>query len=269
MMRPSIRVISLLLILFFLSAPTVFATDESTSATLSFAERVACTEKVEDVYWAHRIWPESNPGVKPPRTEIVSRKQVAMNVERALLFEAALAEVWGASLTRDEIQAELDRIALHTKHPDLLQDVFAALDNDPSLLAECFVRPRLAERTVRNLFAWDPEIHREVREYASAEYAALAGARSSDTTSAQSTEVHWVLQGTGTLDEETAGAVELTPLQWQDLTDEVTHRFDDSSSTRDDEGASDRPDVVLRDLVGQGFSPLTESTDAFQTVRVL
>src|SRR5204862_3044609 len=34
--------------------------------TLTFAERVAYQSAIEDVYWRHRIWPDTNPGPKPP-----------------------------------------------------------------------------------------------------------------------------------------------------------------------------------------------------------
>ena len=269
MMRPVSRVISLLLVLFTLSASTVFAADESSPATLSFAERVTCTEKVEDVYWTHRIWPESNPGPKPPRTEIVSRRQIADKVERALRYEAALADLRGSSLTHDEIQTEIDRITRSTLNPSLLRDVFAALDHDPYLIAECYLRPRLAERTVRELFAWNPEIHRQTLESAKEGYAALTGARSSDSPNARRTEVHWVLQGTAIPDEKAAKAVELTPLQWQDLTAQMIHRFDGTTSAPDDGRERELTDVILHDLVSRGYSSLTETIDAFQTARVL
>ena len=33
--------------------------------TLSFADRVAYQRAIEDVYWRHRIWPDTNAGPKP------------------------------------------------------------------------------------------------------------------------------------------------------------------------------------------------------------
>ena len=40
----------------------------------------------------------------------------------------------------------MDRMAQHTKQPEVLRELFAALGNDPFVIAECLARPVLAER---------------------------------------------------------------------------------------------------------------------------
>ena len=45
----------------------------------------------------------------------------------------------------------MDRMARHTKQPDVLRELFAALGNDPYVIAECLARPILAERLVDGL----------------------------------------------------------------------------------------------------------------------
>jgi N-acetylneuraminic acid mutarotase len=40
----------------------------------------------------------------------------------------------------------MDRMAQHTRQPEVLRELFAALGNDPFVIAECLVRPLLAER---------------------------------------------------------------------------------------------------------------------------
>ena len=40
----------------------------------------------------------------------------------------------------------MDRMAQHTKQPEVLQELFEALGNDPFVIAECLARPVLAER---------------------------------------------------------------------------------------------------------------------------
>src|SRR5438046_984585 len=40
----------------------------------------------------------------------------------------------------------MDRMAQHTKQPEVLREVFAALGNDPFVIAECLARSVLAER---------------------------------------------------------------------------------------------------------------------------
>ena len=46
----------------------------------------------------------------------------------------------------------MNRIARHTKQPEVLRELFEALGNDPVVIAECLARPLLAERliTTRN-----------------------------------------------------------------------------------------------------------------------
>lgn len=41
-------------------------------------------------------------------------------------------------------------MAEHTKQPEVLREVLAALGNDPLVIAECLARPVLAERLVAN-----------------------------------------------------------------------------------------------------------------------
>ena len=150
---------SLSLVVFFLvivlPTPASASSDDPVGTYLSFEERVSCREAVEDVIWSHRIWPEENPGPKPARHEIKSHEQVAANVADSLLYEAALTEIWGESLTAERVQGELDRIGRETKRPEILLEIFAALDNDPLLVAECFVRPQLGKRLVREHYDLD------------------------------------------------------------------------------------------------------------------
>ena len=49
-------------------------------------------------------------------------------------------------ITPEQLQAEMERMAQHTKQPEVLRELFAALGNDPFVIAECLARPVLAER---------------------------------------------------------------------------------------------------------------------------
>ena len=40
----------------------------------------------------------------------------------------------------------MDRMAKHTKQPEVLRELFQALGNDPLVTAECLARPMLADR---------------------------------------------------------------------------------------------------------------------------
>jgi hypothetical protein len=45
----------------------------------------------------------------------------------------------------------MERMAAHTKQPEVLRELFEALGNDPFVIAECLVRPAVAERLVTTL----------------------------------------------------------------------------------------------------------------------
>ena len=57
----------------------------------------------------------------------------------------------------------MERIAKHTKQPEVLRELFAALGNDPFVIAECLARPVLAERLTTNLYAHGQRMHGEVK----------------------------------------------------------------------------------------------------------
>jgi len=107
--------------------------------TLSFAERVKYQRAIEEIYWRHRIWPKDNPNPKPSLDAVVSQTQIEKKVQDYL----------GKSSTAPEqLQAEMNRMAEHTRQPEMLQELFGALGNDPFIIAECLARPILAQRLV-------------------------------------------------------------------------------------------------------------------------
>src|SRR4029077_5543775 len=53
---------------------------------------------------------------------------------------------WQQPITAEQLQAEMDRMAKHTKQPEMLRELFEALGNDPFCIAECLARPILADR---------------------------------------------------------------------------------------------------------------------------
>jgi len=113
---------------------------------LTFAERVAYQRAIEDVYWRHRIWPKERPDPKPSLDAVMTQAQLETKVEDYLRKSQTLEDYWQQPLTAIQLQAEMDRMAQHTKQPQVLREVFAALGNDPFVIAECLARPVLAER---------------------------------------------------------------------------------------------------------------------------
>src|SRR4029453_7224396 len=114
--------------------------------TITFAERVAYQRVIEDVYWRHRIWPKENPDPKPSLDAVMSQAQLEKKVTEHLRESQALEDYWQRPLTAEQLQAEMDRVAKHTKRPEVLRELFESLSNDPFVIAECLARPLLAGR---------------------------------------------------------------------------------------------------------------------------
>src|SRR5947207_7608005 len=89
----------------------------------------------------------------------MTQTQIEKKVEDYLRNSHALEDYWQRPLTPEQLQAEMDRMAQHTKQPEVLRELFAALGNDPFVIAECLARPALAERLVTNWYAYDQRIH--------------------------------------------------------------------------------------------------------------
>src|SRR5207249_7272479 len=110
-------------------------------AGLTFAQRVAYQRTIEEVYWRHRIWPKERPDRKPSLDAIMSQADLENKVTDYLRKSQALADYWQRPIAAEQLQAEMDRMANHTKQPELLRELFEALSNDPFVIAECLARP--------------------------------------------------------------------------------------------------------------------------------
>ena len=143
-----------------------FGANGHQSRTLSFADRVAYQRAIEDVYWRHRIWPNTNRGPKPSLNAVMSQAQIEKKVQEYLRNSQALEDYWQRPITSDELQAEMDRIASHTRQPGVLREVFAALGDDPFVIAECLARPLLAERLITDSYVHDERFHGELKRRA-------------------------------------------------------------------------------------------------------
>jgi hypothetical protein len=123
--------------------------------TLTLADRLAYQRAIDEVYWRHRIWPTENSKPKPSLDEVMSAQQIEKKVENYLRDSQALEDYWQKPIAPEQLQAEMERMARHTKQPEVLRELFEALGNDPSVIAECLARPVLAERLVADLSAHD------------------------------------------------------------------------------------------------------------------
>src|SRR5213594_3478999 len=155
--------------------PAFFRSDAPSNRperTLTFAERVAYQRAIENVYWRHRIWPRDRgerPDPKPSLDAVMSQAQLEKKVADYLHNSQALEDYWQRPITAEQLQAEMDRMAKHTKQPEVLHELFEALGNDPFVIAECLARPELAERLLADWYSYDQRIHGELKQRAEAE----------------------------------------------------------------------------------------------------
>src|SRR5438874_8073397 len=149
-----VRGASYLLLLLAGTAMDFFGPEAPTKVlprTLTFAERVSYQRAIEDVYWRHRIWPKENPNPKPSLDAVMSQTQLEKKVEDYLRNSEAVEDYYKEPLSAEQLQGEMDRMAQHTRQPEVLRELFDALGNDPFVIAECLARPVLAERMTTDL----------------------------------------------------------------------------------------------------------------------
>jgi hypothetical protein len=136
---------------------------------LTFANRVAYQRAIEEVYWRHRIRPSDRPDSKPSLDEAVSPAQLEKKVQDYLRNSEALEDYWQQPIRPEQLQAEMERMAKHTKQPEVLRELFEALGNDPFVIAECLARPALSERLLTTFYAHDQRFHGELKQRAEAD----------------------------------------------------------------------------------------------------
>src|SRR4051812_12394384 len=146
------------------SGPTATAgARASAERVLGVEERIYWQTRIEEVQYRARI-AASPDAARVPFDEAVPADTIRGKVEDTLRRTDALERFWQEPITDAQLQAEIDRMTAQTKQPELLIQLFAALNNDPNLVAECLARPQLAERFVRSKFAYDGRIHEGVRD---------------------------------------------------------------------------------------------------------
>jgi|SRR4051812_45103674 hypothetical protein len=154
-------------------------TDLGTAAApgrpFSLGERIACQAAIEEVYWRHRTAAAAG-ATQPSFNEAVPRGLIQRKAEDAILKSLALERYWGATITGNQLQAELNRMAASSKSPDMLAELFAAVGNDSQNAAECLARPLLVDRLIQTYFAHDERFHSELKARAQTELANAAPA---------------------------------------------------------------------------------------------
>src|SRR5438132_4345493 len=195
--------------------------------TLTFAQRVAYQRAIEDVYWRHRIWPKERPGPKPSLDAVMSQAQLEKKVADYVRKSQALADYWQRPITADQLQAEMDRMAQHTKQPQVLRELFEALGNDPFVIAECLARPALAERLLTSWYAYDQRIHSDLKQSAEADLQAHPNVEQMKQLSGTYTEIEFV-RSDGVHEEANSRAgqaVKLNSREWDEIVQKLAAAF--------------------------------------------
>ena len=135
------------------AAPAGAAGDGRRGLTLE--ERVAYQRAIEAVDWQYRIWPKENPQPKPALEVVMPMAAIRAKVADDLRKSQALAAIWRRPITGAQLQREMERMARQTQQPERLAALWAALGNDPYVIAECLARPSLANRLIRTWYAGD------------------------------------------------------------------------------------------------------------------
>ena len=100
-----------------------------------------------------------------------SQAQLEKKVKNYLRNSEALEDDWQRPITAQQLQSEMDRMAQNSRQPEVLQELFEALGNDPFVIAECLARPVLVERLLAH-----PEFERVKQQSRTFDQTAAAGA---------------------------------------------------------------------------------------------
>ena len=114
---------------------------------------VADRAAIERVYYQHRL------GDKPPFEQVLPREALERLVRDDLRKEAALKKAYGVAVTPAMLAAELQRINLTTRAPDILAELKAALGNDTNRFARTVAKAIVVEHLLREKFDNDDTLH--------------------------------------------------------------------------------------------------------------
>ena len=202
----------------------------ATDRFVSFEQRVEAQRAIEQVYWRHREWPEQNAASKPPLS--MSEAALRAKVEDTLRKSSALEAIWDRPVTAEQLQGEMDRMAAHTRDRRMLDELFDALGNDPTLIAETLARASLVDRLVREEFATDRSLHAEARRRADAATARCGNASCMLSMGGDYLETVWLAPGAPDegLDER---AVRMEPEEWRQQRQRLAGRRNAVEETAD------------------------------------
>jgi hypothetical protein len=222
---------------------------------LTFEQRVAAQEAVEQVYWNHRIWPKENAGAKPPLSSVMPGEAIRAKVSDYLRKSNAIETWWQRSITAAQLQAEVDRMSDRSRDPDLLRELYTALGNDPFVIAETLGRQTLVDRLSRSWYAFDDRFHGALKQRVEEALDRSPSATPLKSLGGDYAEQRFVRRGDAgqVLAHQRADAIELTDEDWRAWRESVARRFGTKANA-----------IPLRRV-----SALQEDADSFSVSSVL
>jgi len=244
------------------------APSKALQRTLTFSERVAYQRAIEEIYWRHRIWPKERPDLKPSLDSVMSQGQIEKKVGDYLRNSQALEDYWQRPPTAEQLQAEMERMAKHTKQPDVLRELFEALGNDPFVIAECLARPALGERLLTNWYAYDQRIHGELKRRAEAELQAHNSIEQMNQLSGKYGEIELVKSDSAheTANSAAGHAMKLNSRQWDEAVQKLATIFSDGAVAAGVSPANGRPVTQIKTGL---LSSLQEDEGHFYAMAII
>ena len=161
----------------------------------------------------------------------MSQAQLEKKVADYLRKSQALEDYWQRPLSAEQLQAEMDRMAQHTKQPEVLRELFEALGNDPFVIAECLARPALAERLLTNWYAYDQRIHGELKQRAQADL--LAHPAIEQMNSGTHSEIELIKSDSGDIGQERdAKTIRLNSREWDENLHNLAGTFNNTDAAQ-------------------------------------
>jgi hypothetical protein len=200
--------------------------------TLTFEERLSYQRAIEEVYWRHRIWPKENSNPKPSLDAVMTQAQLEEKVKDYLRKSQALKHYWHRPITAEQLQAEIDRMAQDTRQPEVLRELFEALENDPFVIAECLARSALAERLLTTWYFYDQRIHRDLKHKAEAEIRTHNSIEAMLETTGKYSETEFVRSGGARNENNAEHTVKLNSSEWDTAVQKLAKTFNNSRSNQ-------------------------------------
>src|SRR5438552_4895276 len=160
----------------------------------------------------------------------------------------------------------MDRMAQHTKQPEVLRELFEALGNDPFVVAECLARPALSERLLTNFYAHDQRFHGELRQRTKAELRAHRSVRQMRQTSGKYREIELVKSDSGQVEENRGVemALRLNNCEWDEEMQKLALMFGNGRN-----GETQSSGAPITQIKTGILSPLQEDEERYYATAIV